>query len=447
MTSQPWLSVILAAGLGTRMKSARPKVLHEIAGRPMLAHAVAAATEAGAGQLAVVIGPEADAARAALTELAPQAQFFVQTERLGTAHAVLAARPALAEAEGNVLILYGDTPLLRPETLGRLRDALGTGAGIAVLGFEAADPTGYGRLLLGQDGRLGTIREEQDATDAERAVTLCNSGVMAFRPGLILSLLDRIGNDNAKGEYYLTDAIEIARSDGIDVAVATCPEAEVAGVNDRVQLARAEALMQQRLREAAMRAGATLIAPETVTLSFDTRIGRDVVIEPNVYFGPGVTVGDDVQIHANCHFVGATIGKGAEVGPFARLRVGAELGEGVKIGNFVEVKKANIEAGAKINHLSYVGDARVGAGANIGAGTIVCNYDGFAKHFTDIGKGAFVGSNTALVAPVRIGDDAFIGTGSVITRDVAPGALALERAEQKELAGWAARNRARKQKT
>jgi bifunctional UDP-N-acetylglucosamine pyrophosphorylase/glucosamine-1-phosphate N-acetyltransferase len=447
MTSQPWLSIILAAGLGTRMKSARPKVLHAIAGRPLLAHAAAAALEAGASRLAVVIGPGMEEARAALAPLMPDAEFFVQSERLGTAHAVLAGRAALAEWDGDVLILYGDTPLLRAETLLALRRRLGEGADIAVLGFKAADPTGYGRLLLDDDGALLAIREEKDASQAERALRLCNSGVMAFRAGLIPPLLERIGNANAKGEYYLTDAVAIARGDGLQVAAVICEEAEVGGVNDRVQLAQAEALMQARLREAAMRGGATLIAPATVTLSYDTQLGTDVLVEPNVFFGPGVTVDRGAEIKANSYLERSHIGGGAIVGPFARLRPDADIGPGAKIGNFVEIKKAVIEAGAKVNHLSYVGDARVGSGANLGAGTIICNYDGFNKHFTEIGQGVFIGSNCALVSPVKIGDGAVVGAGSVITSDVAPDSLAVVRGEATRIPGWAARNRAKKQQS
>jgi bifunctional UDP-N-acetylglucosamine pyrophosphorylase / glucosamine-1-phosphate N-acetyltransferase len=443
MTERPWLSIILAAGLGTRMRSALPKVMHQVAGRPMVAHAAAAAAEAGAARHAVVIGPDMEGAATALAELGENATFFTQAERLGTAHAVLAAREAISGFAGDVLILYGDTPLLRAQTLARLRAGLGGGAGLAVLGFLAADPFGYGRLLRDETGALTAIREEKDATDEERAVRLCNSGVMAFRAEAMLDILDRIGNANAKGEYYLTDAAEIARAMGIGIAVVTCAEEEVMGVNDRVQLAQAEALMQQRLRRAAMEAGATLIAPETVTFSYDTKLGRDVIVEPNVFFGPGVTVEDNVHIKANCHMGGARLRKGAIVGPFARFRPGADIGPDVRIGNFVEIKQATIEAGSKINHLAYVGDARVGPKANIGAGTIVCNYDGVRKQFTDIGEGAFIGSNTALVAPVKIGAGAYVGTGSVVNRDIEPDALALERGELKQIPGWAARFRAR----
>jgi bifunctional UDP-N-acetylglucosamine pyrophosphorylase/glucosamine-1-phosphate N-acetyltransferase len=446
MTGRPWLSIILAAGLGTRMKSAMPKVLHSVAGRPMVAHAAAAAVEAGAERLALVIGPEfpnTESAAASLRDLGRRLGFFVQAERLGTAHAVLAAREAIVGFQGDAVIQYGDTPLLRGGTLNRLRAALDGGADLAVLGFEAADPFGYGRLVLDESGGLAAIREEKDATPAERAIRLCNSGVMAWRAERMLPILDAIRNANAKGEYYLTDAVEIARSRGITVAVVTCPEEEVLGVNDRAQLAVAERVMQQRLRLAAMQNGATLIAPETVTLAFDTRLGRDVIIEPNVFFGPGVVVEDNVHIKANCHLEQAHVHAGAIVGPFARLRPGAQIGPDVRIGNFVEVKQATIEAGSKVNHLAYIGDARVGPDANIGAGTIVCNYDGFNKHFTEIGAGAFVGSNSALVAPVKIGDGAYIGTGSVVTRDIEANALALERSELKQMPGWAARFRAR----
>jgi bifunctional UDP-N-acetylglucosamine pyrophosphorylase / glucosamine-1-phosphate N-acetyltransferase len=443
MTGRPWLSIILAAGLGTRMKSALPKVMHAVAGRPMVAHAAASAVEAGAQRLAVVIGPSMESVAAALDGVASQAAFFVQAERLGTAHAVLAAREAIAGFQGDVVIQYGDTPLLRAETLKRLRAALDRGAGLAVLGFEAENPFGYGRLILDERGGLAAIREEKDASEAERAVALCNSGVMAWSGEQMLPILDRIGNANAKGEYYLTDAVEIARAQGIAVAVETCPEEETLGVNDRAQLAIAERAMQQRLRLAAMQGGATLIAPETVTLSFDTRLGRDVIIEPNIFFGPGVTVEDGAHIKANSYLEESHVRAAAIVGPFARLRPGADIGPDARIGNFVEIKKAVIEAGSKVNHLAYVGDALVGPKANIGAGTIVCNYDGFSKHHTEIGAGAFIGSNSALVAPVKIGEGAYIGTGSVITRDIEANALALERSELKQLPGWAARFRAR----
>ena len=445
MTARSWLPIILAAGLGTRMQSALPKVVHAVAGRPMVAHAAAVARAAGAGRLAIVTGPEVDVLRDALRDNGP-VDFFVQTERMGTAHAVLTARPAIAGFTGDVVVLYGDTPLLRPETLSKLRAALNEGVGLAVLGFEPADPSGYGRLIRDATGALTAIREDRDASAAERAIRLANSGVMAFRSEVMLPILDQIGNGNAKGEYYLTDAVAIARASGIGIAVQTCPEEEVLGVNDRSQLAAAEGVMQRRLRQAAMAAGATLIAPDSVTFSHDTRLGRDVIVEPNVYFGVGVTVEDNVHIKANSYMEHARIRKGAIVGPFARLRPGADIGPDARIGNFVEIKQATIEAGSKVNHLAYVGDARVGARSNIGAGAIVCNYDGFQKHFTEIGPDTFIGSNSALVAPVKIGEGAYIGTGSVVTRDIEPDALALERSELREVPGWAARFRARHRK-
>lgn len=444
MTDRPLLAIILAAGQGTRMKSRLPKVLHPLAGRAMVGHALHAAREAGADEVAVVIGTGGDRVREAVAGIDAGARVFVQAEQLGTAHAVDAARGAFADFPGDVLVLYADTPLIRPQTLQHLRAALCDGAALAVLGFEAADPTGYGRLLRDAEGALYGIREEGDASADERAIRECNSGVMAFRAEVLRDLLPRIGSDNAKREYYLTDAVALAHGRDHTIAVALGTEAEVLGVNDRAQLARAEAQMQARLREAAMAAGATLIDPASVSFSHDTVLGQDVVIEPHVIFGPGVSVGDGVRINGFSHIEGATIGAGTVVGPFARLRPGAELGENVRIGNFVEVKKAQIELGAKVNHLSYIGDARIGAEANIGAGTITCNYDGFEKHLTDIGAGAFIGSNTALVAPVSIGARAYIGSGSVITRNVADGALALSRAAQTGREGWADRMRERR---
>ena len=440
MTSRPLLIVVLAAGMGTRMKSTLPKVLHKIAGRSMLGHVLAVAQELQPVVTAVVIGPDMDAVRAEAVGQVPDVRIYEQTERKGTAHALLCAREALETHDGDVLVLYGDTPLLSAATLRQLLGRLDEGARVAVLGFEAEDPTGYGRLLT-EDGWLVAIREDKDASEAERAVRLCNSGVMAFRLENLLTILDRIGNTNAKGEYYLTDAVEVAREDGAQAAALGCTEEEVMGVNARDQLAAAEALFQHRARLAAMREGATLIAPETVWFSYDTLLGRDVVIEPNVFFGPGVSVEDDVVIKANCHLEGAHIRRGARIGPFARLRPGADLGEDVHVGNFVEVKNATLGAGAKANHLSYLGDGSVGAGANIGAGTIFCNYDGFFKHRTEIGDGAFVGSNTSLVAPVSVGAGAYIGSGSVITKDVPADALALERSKQEERPGWAAKFR------
>jgi bifunctional UDP-N-acetylglucosamine pyrophosphorylase/glucosamine-1-phosphate N-acetyltransferase len=430
------LAIILAAGEGTRMRSALPKVLHRIAGRSMLAHVLTAVQEAGATRVEVVVGPgRGDVANEAIS-LIPHAKTVEQRERLGTAHAVLQAREALREGLADVVVAYADTPLVSAATFARLRRPLADGAAVAVLGFEAADPTGYGRLLV-EDGRLLAIREEREANETERAVTLCNAGLMALRGDVALRLLESIGNANAKGEYYLTDAVEAAVAAGERAVVVTAPEAEVVGVNDRVQLAVAERLMQERLRIAAMTGGVTLVDPATVHLAVDTGFGRDVVVEPHVVFGPGVTIGDDVTIRAFSHLEGAEVGSGAIVGPFARLRPGARLGQDVHVGNFVEVKNANLAQGVKANHLAYLGDAEIGARTNVGAGTITCNYDGLRKHKTVIGEGVFVGTNSSLVAPVSIGDGAYIGSGSVITDDVPAQALAIGRGRQVVKEGWA----------
>jgi bifunctional UDP-N-acetylglucosamine pyrophosphorylase/glucosamine-1-phosphate N-acetyltransferase len=450
MADSPLLVVVLAAGKGVRMHSALPKVMHPIGGRSMLSQVLANAVALGAGCIAVVVGRDMEPVRAEAARVAPQSEIFEQSEQLGTAHAVLAARPALARHAGTVLVVFADSPLVELPTLRRMiaLDDLagGTGTRLHVLGFEPDDPTGYGRLILDDEGRIAAIREDKDASGAERRIRLCNAGAMAFRmPGLV-DLLSRIGNANARSEYYLTDAIALARADGLIVEPILCPAEEALGVNSRAQLAAAEAVFQRRARARAMEGGATLIAPETVWFSYDTALGRDVLVEPNVFFGPGVVIEDGAHIMANCHMVGARIRQGARVGPFARLRPGADIGPTVHIGNFVEVKNARLEAGAKANHLSYVGDGRVGAGANIGAGTIFCNYDGIDKHFTDVGAGAFVGSNSSLVAPVKIGDGAYIGSGSVITRDVEADALALARSPQDARSGWAARFRRRRQK-
>ncbi len=446
MADRSLLTLVLGAGLGTRMKSKKPKVLHHVAGRSMLAHVLALASEIGATDHSVVVGPEMEALGYNLEKWLPeQAKVYVQTDRLGTAHAVLMAKESFDNYQGDVIILYGDTPLIKPDTLKKMHVALQQGADVAVLGFHADNPTGYGRLLV-QDGKLVAIREQKDATEAEQAVTFCNSGVFGFRGEVMTSILERIGNENASKEFYLTDAVEIGHADGLKVVAVECPEEEVLGVNSRNQLAIAEQILQRRLREAAMAQGATMMNPDSVSMSYDTVIGQDVIIEPNVFFGPGVIVGDDTIIHASSHLEQTTIGKGVMIGPFARLRPGAQLGDYSKAGNFVEIKKSIIEKGAKINHLTYVGDARVGEGANIGAGVITCNYDGFKKHHTDIGKGAFVGSNSALVAPVKICDGAYIGSGSVITKDVNDDALALTRAEHREIPGWAAKHKARNTK-
>jgi bifunctional UDP-N-acetylglucosamine pyrophosphorylase/glucosamine-1-phosphate N-acetyltransferase len=434
------LTVVLAAGEGTRMRSARPKVLHELGGRPMVTHVLSAVAETGSA-VAVVIGPGHEDVAAAVRATSPGASVFVQSERRGTAHAVLAARAALARSSGPLVVVFGDTPLVTAATLARLRAAVSGETAVAVLGFRPADPHGYGRLVMA-DGELVAIREEKDASAAERAIGLCNAGAMALDGETALAILDRIDDRNAKHEFYLTDAVAIARAMGRKVVAIETEEDEVRGINTRAQLAEAEAVLQRRLRRQWMDAGVTLVAPETVFLAADTRLAPDVVIEPNVVFGPGVVVEEGAVIRAFSHLEGAHVGKGARVGPFARLRPGAELGADVHIGNFVEVKAAEIEAGAKANHLAYIGDARVGAGANVGAGTITCNYDGAAKHRTDIGRGAFIGSNSALVAPVSIGDNAYVGSGSVITDDVPADALALGRGRQVVKEGWAARLRA-----
>jgi bifunctional UDP-N-acetylglucosamine pyrophosphorylase/glucosamine-1-phosphate N-acetyltransferase len=430
------LTIALAAGEGTRMKSSLPKVLHPVAGRPMLAHVLAACSQAGADALAVVVGPGREDVAKAARAVAPQIDVFVQTERLGTAHATLAAREAIARGYDDLLIVFGDTPLLTAETLGAMRDALAKGAGVAAMGFLAADPTGYGRLITKGDDLLA-IREQKDASEAERAVRTCNAGIMAIDARKALTLLTDIGNANAQGEFYLTDVVEKAREHAMRCVVVMASEEEAMGVNDRVQLAAAEAVMQRRLRVAAMRAGATMISPDTVTLSWDTQIGRDVLIEPGVFFGTGCVIEDGAVIHAYSHLEGARVAGGANVGPFARLRPGADLRKDAKVGNFVEVKAALIDEGAKVSHLTYIGDASIGAGANIGAGTITCNYDGFSKFRTTIGAGAFVGSNSSLVAPVTIGAGAYVGSGSVVTQDVTPDALAVARGRQIEKAGWA----------
>jgi bifunctional UDP-N-acetylglucosamine pyrophosphorylase/glucosamine-1-phosphate N-acetyltransferase len=441
MKDRTCLAIVLAAGEGTRMRSTVPKVLHAIAGRSLLAHVLAALGDAGIADAAVVIGPGEDTVAAEARRVLPNAATFVQQKRRGTADAALAAKEAIARlTPDDVLIVYGDTPLVRPATLMRLRAPLATGAALAVLGFRAADPYGYGRLVVA-DGKLVAIREEADASAAERAIDLCNGGLMALAGAHALAVLERIGNNNRKGEFYLTEAVEIARGMKLDAVAVEVEEDDVRGINTKAQLAEAENVAQQRLRKSALDAGVTLIAPETVFLSADTKFGKDVVVEPYVVFGEKVTVDDGAVIHSFSHIAGAHIGKSASVGPFARLRPGAKLGEGARVGNFVEVKQSAIEAGAKVGHLSYIGDAFVGANANIGAGTITCNFDGVAKHRTEIGDEAFIGSNSALVAPVRVGRRAYIGSGSVITANVPDDALALGRGRQVIKEGWASRLR------
>ncbi|MBZ9854816.1 bifunctional UDP-N-acetylglucosamine diphosphorylase/glucosamine-1-phosphate N-acetyltransferase GlmU [Mesorhizobium sp. CA13] len=434
MSQRTCLSIILAAGEGTRMKSALPKVLHQIAGLPMVAHVVKAAEAAGAGDLALVIGHGAEEMRKAAQKFAPKAEAFVQEKRLGTAHAVLAARAAISKGYDDVLVMFGDTPLIDPDALTAARLKLAQGAAVVVIGFRTANPTGYGRLIE-KGGKLVAIREEKDCSDEEKKITFCNGGLMAIAGGQALKLLDAVGNKNAKGEYYLTDIVEIAGAQGLDVVATEASFENALGINNRAELAQAEGIWQARRRQEAMLSGVTLIAPETVFFSHDTEIGADTIVEPNVWFGPGVKIAGGARIHAFSHIEGAIVAAHCDVGPFARLRPGADLKQKAKVGNFCEVKQAVIEEGAKVNHLTYIGDARVGAGANIGAGTITCNYDGYLKHFTDIGEGAFVGSNSSLVAPVTIGNGGYIASGSVITESVPDDALAFGRARQKTIPG------------
>lgn len=429
------LAVILAAGDSTRMKSATSKVLHPVAGLPMISHVVRAVAAAGVGDAALVVGRDAEKVTAAAAQDLPVQSFF-QEKRLGTGHAVLMAQEAIARGYDEIIVVYGDTPLITPGPLAAARHKLAEGNDVVVIGFRTENPTGYGRLLT-EGGDLLAIREEKDATEAERAVKWCNSGIMAIDGRKALDLLHRIGNDNAKGEYYLTDLVEIVRQLGGRAAMVEASEEEMTGCNTRAELAVLEALWQKRRRHEIMLSGVTMIAPETVFLSHDTVIGQDALIEPNVVFGPGVTVEGGAVIHAFSHLEGAQVAAGATVGPFARLRPGAQLAEGAKVGNFCEVKKAEIGPGAKVNHLTYIGDAFIGAEANIGAGTITCNYDGVNKHVTRIGERAFIGSNSSLVAPVSVGNDALVASGSVITADVPDEALALGRARQEVKPGRA----------
>jgi len=440
MPSRSSLTIVLAAGEGTRMRSSLAKVLHPVAGQSMLAHVLGAAPKGAGAALAVIIGPNQQAVEDEIRRLRPQANTFVQRDRLGTAHAVLVAREDIAAGADDLLVVFGDTPLISPATFERLREPLKKGAALAVLGFRAADPTGYGRLLVEAD-RLVAIREQVDASAQERAITLCNAGVMAFDGRKALAILEKIGNANGKAEYYLGDAVAVVRDLGLEAVVIETSEDEVRGINTKAQLAEAEQVMQARLRKAALEAGVTMIAPDTVYLAADTAFGADVTIEPFVVIGPGVSIADGAVIHSFSHIVQASIGKRASVGPYARIRPGTHLGEGARIGNFVETKAATLEAGVKVNHLSYIGDAHIGANSNIGAGTITCNYDGFGKHKTEIGSGAFIGTNSSLVAPVKIGDGAYVGSGSVITRDVPGDALALERSQQMNREGGAKRIR------
>jgi bifunctional UDP-N-acetylglucosamine pyrophosphorylase/glucosamine-1-phosphate N-acetyltransferase len=439
---RPFAAVILAAGKGTRMKSDLHKVLHPIAGRPMLEHLLASVQGLGAARTVVVVGSGREQVEPLVARHG--GDVVVQDPQLGTAHAVQQAESALAGFDGDVLILYGDAPLVEAGTMQRMLDRLGAGdhPAAVVVGFRPSDTLNYGRIIADENGLIRKMVEHKDATEEERAVTLCNSGLMAARAADLWPLLSGVENDNAAGEYYLPDIVMLAAAVGRVSAVIETQLDEVSGVNSRQELAILESLWQQRRRAELMAGGVTLVAPETVWLSHDTEIGRDTIVEPNVVFGPGVTVGEAAKIRAFSHLEGATVARGAEIGPYARLRPGADIGEQAKVGNFVEVKKSRLGKGAKANHLSYIGDADVGEGANIGAGTITCNYDGFFKYGTQIGAGAFIGSNTALVAPVSIGAGAIVGAGSVITQNVEANALAVARGAQSGKAGWAARFRA-----
>ncbi len=436
--------IVLAAGKGTRMKSDRPKVMHRIAGQPLVRHVIDNLEAVHADRIVTVVSEDMiDAADV----VAPHA-IAIQRKRLGTGHAVAAARKALGNVDGTVLVLFGADPLIEPETLNAMiaRREDNDNPAVVVLGFRPVDPGLYGRLIADNQGTLSAIVEARDATPEQLEIDLCNAGAMAIDGARLWSLIDRLDNDNAKGEYYLTDIVGLARDDGDVCAVIEADSSEVIGVDSREDLAAAEAVMQQRLRARAMANGVTMIDPDTVFLSADTNLGRDVVIEPNVFIGPNVHIGDGVKIRAFCHIENTVIGPHTSVGPFARLRGGTDIGENCRIGNFVEMKNAAFSTGAKAAHLTYVGDAGVGENANIGAGTITCNYDGINKHRTEIGASAFIGSNTALVAPVRVGAGAIVGAGSTITRDVPDGDLAVTRAEQKNLADGAKRIRERKRK-
>lgn len=437
MSNSDLAVVILAAGKGTRMKSDLHKVLHPLGGRPMLHHLMDTLESLSPSRKVIVVGAGKEQVEQSVGD---QAEIVVQEPQFGTGHAVQVTRDQLSDFSGDVLILYGDVPMLSAATLQNMLDVR-HGAGnpaVVVLGFEPIDSKAYGRLVVDDQGDLLAIVEHKDASADQRKIDLCNSGIMALDGAVMFDLLDGLDDNNAAGEFYLTDVVAIARAKGLGCVVSVASESEVMGINSRSELAEAEAVFQEAQRQKFMSEGVTLLDPSSVYFSHDTVIGPDVTIEPNVFFGPGVTVEEDVTIKGFCHFEGAIIRKGATVGPYARLRPLADVGAGAKIGNFVEVKKSTIEQGAKVSHLSYIGDAIVGAGANIGAGTITCNYDGFNKALTEIGAGAFIGSNTALVAPVKIGAGAIVGAGSVVTREVGTDALVVTRAKQKEMAGWAA---------
>jgi bifunctional UDP-N-acetylglucosamine pyrophosphorylase / glucosamine-1-phosphate N-acetyltransferase len=443
MSSTAFAAIVLAAGEGSRMQSAVPKILHEIAGRPMILHVLLALEPVQPAATVVVLGPGMDE----VAQTVAPATVAVQSQPRGTGDAVKAARSALAPALakiGDVVILFGDTPLLQSTTIARLLETRrNSGAAIVIGAMRPPDPGPYGRLVLGNDGGVERIVEARDADPQQAAIALCNGGIMVVAAEHLFDLVDRLGTSNAKREFYLTDIVGIARQRDLAVTYVELPAEEVLGVNTRAELAEAEALMQDRLRRRAMAAGATLVAPETVFFSADTKLGRDVVVEPNVVFGPGVSIADNVRIRAFSHLAGAIVAEGAIVGPYARLRPGAVLERDVHVGNFVEVKATRLGAGAKANHLSYLGDSDIGSQTNIGAGTITCNYDGFNKSRTVIGANAFIGSNTALVAPVTVGDGAYVATGSVITADVPADALSIARARQVDKPGRAAALRAR----
>ena len=427
--------IILAAGKGTRMESDLPKVLHHLAGAPMLLHVMKSSATLEPERLVIIAGHGADAVGAVARDYSETAQVVLQSEQLGTGHAVSQAKSALADCTGDVIVLYGDTPFVRPETLQALLAARKT-ADIVLLGFQAANAGRYGRLVM-QGSAVSRIVEYKDASEQERAITFCNSGVICAKADVLFSLLEAVGNDNASKEYYLTDIVQLANDRNLSVAAVHCDEAETMGINSRAELAQAEASFQSRTRMEMMALGVSLTAPETVYFAYDTLLGRDSQVEPNVVFGPGVTVENGARIRAFSHLEGCHISSGAVVGPYARLRPGTELAENVRIGNFVEIKNARIEDGAKVNHLSYIGDANIGEASNIGAGTVTCNYDGVGKHHTEIGASVFIGSNTMLVAPVTVGDAAMTASGSVITKNVEPGALAIARSEQSNKPGLA----------
>ena len=435
-------AVILAAGKGTRMKSALPKVMHPVAGKPMVDWSIDLARTVGCERIIVVCSPDQAELHAHVDSKLGQGHVAIQSVPRGTGDAVKAAAPSIGTDDGTTVVLYGDTPLIRPEAINGLIETVEAGKSVGVLGFEAAVPGAYGRLIRSAEGHLDRIVEAREATPDELAVSLCNSGVMAARTKTLFELLEGVTNDNAKGEYYLTDIVGLAVGNGGTCSVVECDEADVQGVNSRSELAAANAAFQARRRMEVMAEGVTLEAPETVFFSHDTQIGQDAYIEPNVVFGPGADIAPGARIRAFTHIEGARVATGAVVGPYARIRPGADIGEDCRIGNFVEIKNVRMDAGAKVNHLSYAGDGTIGADANIGAGTIFCNYNGFEKNQTHVGAGAFVGSNSALVAPVTIGDGAYVGSGSVITKDVAPDALAVARGRQIEREGWAITYRA-----